>query len=105
MGNQVSNAFQLFLKEAPGHAKGWMEAVQSLDKASALDRKTEELAYIAVLAAARLETGISFHVRSAKQLGATREEIISAVLIGLPAVGNGVIQSLPAAIQAYDSVE
>lgn len=105
MGNQVSNAFELFLKEAPGQAKGWMEAVQNLDQASALDRKTEELAYIAVLAAARLETGIPFHVRSAKQLGATREEIISAVLIGLPAVGNGVIQSLPAAIQAYDSVE
>ncbi|MDF2929021.1 carboxymuconolactone decarboxylase family protein [Anaerospora sp.] len=105
MDNQVSNAFQLFFKEAPGHAKGWMEAVQNVDKASALDRKTEELAYIAVLAAARLESGIPFHVRSAKQLGATREEIISAVLIGLPAVGNGVIQSLPAAIQAYDSVE
>ncbi|WP_338423027.1 hypothetical protein [Clostridium beijerinckii] len=43
-----------------------------------------------------------FHVKHAKSLGATREEIISAVLIGLPAVGNIVIQSLPIAINAYD---
>lgn len=105
MENQVSNAFQLFFNEAPEQAAAWMETVKKLEKASALDSKTEELAYIAVLAAARLNSGIPFHVRSAKQLGATREEIISAVLLGLPAVGNGVIQSLPAAVQAYDSMD
>ncbi len=55
-----------------------------------------------MLAAARLNSGIPFHVASAKQNGATREEIISAVLIGLPAVGNAVIQSLPVALDAFD---
>jgi len=98
----ISNAFQTFLDEAPGHAQAWMGAVHGLDKASALDKKTEELAYIAVLAAASLTSGIPFHVESAKQNGATREEIISAVLIGLPAVGNAVIQSLPVALEAFD---
>jgi len=98
----ISNAFQTFLDEAPGHAQAWMGAVHGLDKASALDKKTEELAYIAVLAAARLTSGIPFHVESAKQSGATREEVISAVLIGLPAVGNAVIQSLPVALEAFD---
>ena len=98
----ISNAFQVFLDEVPGHAQAWMGAVQGLDKASALDKKTEELTYIAVLAAARLTSGIPFHVESAKQSGATREEIISAVLIGLPAVGNAVIQSLPVALEAFD---
>ncbi len=38
----------------------------------------------------------------AKQAGATRDEVISAVLIGLPAAGTGVTQALPAAIRAYD---
>ena len=38
-----------------------------------------------------------------KSLGARRDEIISAVLVGLPAVGNIVIQALPIAINAYDS--
>jgi len=29
----VSNSFQVFLKEAPEHSKAWMEAVQKLDTA------------------------------------------------------------------------
>ena len=48
---QVSNAFACFMKEAPEQAKAWMEAVKKLDGTSALDAKTEEIAYIAVLAA------------------------------------------------------
>jgi len=35
-------------------------------------------------------------------LGTSRDEIISAVLVGLPAAGNVVIQSIPIAVQAYD---
>lgn len=100
--NSVSNSFQTFFKEAPDHAKAWMEAVQKLDKASSLDKKTEALAYLSVLAAVRLESGISFHVKEAKALGASREEVISAILVGLPAVGNAVVSSLPIAIEAYD---
>lgn len=99
----ISNAFLTFIKEAPEHSKTWMETVEKLDAASALDSKTEELAYIAVLSAAKLETGLLFHVKHAKELGANRDEIISAVLIGLPAVGNIVIQSLPIALNAYDN--
>lgn len=99
----VSNAFQTFIKEAPEHQKAWLETVQKLEVASKLDAKTQELAYIAVLASARLEGGLPFHVKHAKSLGATRDEIIGAVLIGLPAVGNIVIQALPIALDAFDS--
>lgn len=101
MNNQISNAFQAFLTETPQHAQAWMGAVQGLDAASALDKKTAELAYLAVLAALRMESGIPFHVQSAKDAGATREEVISAILVGLPAGGQVVIQSLPAALKAY----
>lgn len=100
---QVSNAFMTFMKEAPEQHRAWVEAVQKLDAASALDALTEEIAYISVLAAVRLESGLAFHVKHAKSLGATREEIISAVLLPLPAVGNVVIQALPVALQAYES--
>ena len=98
----VSTAFQTFLSEAPGHAQAWMGAVQGLDQASALDKKTEELAYLAVLSALRLTSGIPFHVESAKKHGATRAEILSAVLVGLPAAGMAVIQSLSIALDAFD---
>jgi alkylhydroperoxidase/carboxymuconolactone decarboxylase family protein YurZ len=99
----MSDAFQTFMREAPRHAQAWMAGVQGLGKASALDKKTEGLAYLAVLAALRLESGIPFHVALARQAGASREEVISAILVGLPAAGNVVTRSLPIAIQAYDS--
>jgi alkylhydroperoxidase/carboxymuconolactone decarboxylase family protein YurZ len=77
--------------------------VQGLANASALDKKTSALAYLAVLAALRLESGVPFHVQSARQAGATREEVISAILVGLPAAGHAVTQVLPAALAAYDA--
>lgn len=99
---KVSKAYSLFEEEAPKVHKGWLDTVHALDSSSALDNKTKELAYIAVLAAVRLESGLPFHVKMAKSFGATREEVISSVLVGLPAAGNAVIQSLPAALAAYD---
>lgn len=98
----VSNAFQVFAADAPEHAQAWGTMVRGMTQATALDGKTSALAYLAVLAALRLESGIPFHVQSAKQAGASREEVISAVLVGLPAAGHGVTQVLPAAIRAYD---
>ncbi len=99
---KVSKAYQLFEQEAPTVHKAWMETVYTLEKESVLDKKTKELAYLAVLAAARLDSGLPFHVKMAKSFGATREEVISSILVGLPAVGNVVIQSLPTALEAYD---
>jgi len=99
----VSNAFMTFMQEAPQHVQAWGSMVQGLGNASALDKKTAALAYLAVLAALRLESGVPFHVQSAKQAGATREEVISAILIGLPAAGHGVTQVLPTALAAYDA--
>ena len=98
----ISKAFETFGKEAPEHHAVWMEAVNKLDSVSKLDKKTEELAYIAVLSAVRLESGLPFHVKMAKSHGASRDEIISAVLLGLPAVGNIVTGSLPMAIKSFD---
>jgi alkylhydroperoxidase/carboxymuconolactone decarboxylase family protein YurZ len=58
---------------------------------------------LGVLAALRLESGVPFHVGLAKQAGASRDEVVNAILVGLPAAGNAVIQSLPAALAAYDA--
>jgi len=101
----ISNAFRAFMTDAPGHAKAWMGAVQGIAAASALDKKTEGLAYLAVLAALRLESGVPFHVQSVKQAGASRDEVISAILVGLPAAGHGVTQVLPAALAAFDAAQ
>ena len=99
----VSKAFQMFQSEAPQHATAWMQLVQGLSDASALDEKTRGLAYLAVLAVLRLESGIPFYVQMAKKAGASRDEVISAVLLGLAPAGHSVTQVLPAAIEAFDS--
>ncbi len=100
---RISNAFQTFMSEAPQHAQAWGAMVQGLASASALDKKTAALAYLAVLAALRLESGVPFHVQVARQAGASRAEVISAILTGLPAAGHVVTQVLPAALAVYDA--
>lgn len=99
----ISQAFQMFMTEAHGHAQAWATMCQELERANALDTKTGELAYLAVLAALRLKSGIPFHVEAAKKAGASREEVISAILVGLPAAGHIVVQVLPTAVVAYDA--
>ena len=94
----ISNAFQAFAHEAPDHAKAWGEMVQAMAKASALEPKTRDLCYLAMLAAIGLESGIPFHVKSAVASGASRQEIISAIVVGLLAAGNRVTQALPTAV-------
>lgn len=101
--NLIGHAFQTFLSEAPRHAEIWNKTIQGLASVSALDQKTGELAFLAVLAALRLETGVPFHVKLAKEAGATREEVISAVLVGIPAAGHCVTRVLPVALEAYDA--
>ncbi len=106
MGNKkslVSKAFFAFQNEAPQHAQAWMTCVKGLAAASSLDEKTRELAYIAILAVLRNESGIPFHVQAAKKAGAKKDEVISAILLGLTPAGHSVTQVLPAAIEAYDS--
>jgi alkylhydroperoxidase/carboxymuconolactone decarboxylase family protein YurZ len=102
-GSTISEAFKAFATEAPAHMQAWKGAIEGLAGASALDPKTSALAYLAVLAALGLESGVPFHVAVAKKEGASREEVVSAILLGLPAAGNGVTGSLPAALRAYDS--
>lgn len=99
----VSDAFMTFLQETPEYSAAWMEMVHKLDAANGLDAKTKALVYLGVLAAAGLTSGIPFHVLQAKKLGASREEVVGAVLVGLPAVGHITLGALPAALSAYDA--
>jgi alkylhydroperoxidase/carboxymuconolactone decarboxylase family protein YurZ len=80
----------------------FMEMVRVLSKESALDEKTHHLAYLAVMAATGLHDGVAWHVKALKKQGATRGEIKSAVLVGLPAVGLHCTQPLALALEAYD---
>ncbi len=98
----VTDGFMMFMREGGAVSAAYMEMVSKGAEASALGRKQDELAYIAVLAAIRMTGGLPFHVKSARSLGATRDEVKSAVLVGLPAVGLQVLDALSVALQSYD---
>ncbi|CUX21103.1 conserved hypothetical protein [Agrobacterium fabrum str. J-07] len=102
--SRTSASFQRFMTDAPAHKAAWFQAIQGLGAASTLDVKTQSLIYIGILAALRLESGIGFHVMEAKARGASREDIISAVLTGLPAAGNAVIGALGPALDVFDGI-
>jgi alkylhydroperoxidase/carboxymuconolactone decarboxylase family protein YurZ len=99
---QVTNDFQIFMEESNGVGPAFMEFVMKLGGTGALGDKTHELAYIGVLAALSMASGIPFHVKHAKELGASLEEVKSAVLVGMPLVGLRVSDSFAAAIKSYE---
>ncbi len=100
----VSAAFSAFAEQAPAFQQPWMAMVRQLAAASTLDARTEELAYLAVLAAAGMDSGLPFHVTQAVRAGASREDVISALLVGLPAVGQRVVSALPAALATLEEL-
>ncbi|MDR3070225.1 MAG: carboxymuconolactone decarboxylase family protein [Propionibacteriaceae bacterium] len=103
MAATVSNGFMLFGQQFPETAKAHMGFVQTAGIESALDEKTRHLAYLAVLSAAGLTGGIAFHVQMAQQAGASRDEIVSACLVGMPAVGLQVLDGFAVASASLES--
>jgi alkylhydroperoxidase/carboxymuconolactone decarboxylase family protein YurZ len=102
---QVSDDFQKFMEESNGAGPAFMEFVMKLSNASALDAKTHELAYLAVLSALQMTGGIPYHAKQAKETGASLEEVKSAVLVSMPLVGLRVSESLAAAIESYEMTD
>ena len=102
---KVTTGFQMFMEESGEVGKAYSQLVQTMAQNSALDKKTHALAYISALAAAQMTGGLAFHVMMAKKVGASRDEVRDAVLVGLPAVGLGVLDALEVALNAYDETE
>ena len=80
-----------------------MSTVMKISEVSELEPKTHELAYISVLAALQMLSGLPFHVKQAKELGASIEEVKSAVLVGTPIVGLRISTPFAIAINSYIS--
>jgi alkylhydroperoxidase/carboxymuconolactone decarboxylase family protein YurZ len=94
----------VFGREAPEVAAAFDGLIQSLVTTRGLDVKTKQLIYIAMKAALGDPTAVRAHVPMAIQAGATREEVVAAILMTLTVAGiSGVVQCLPEAIAYFDS--
>lgn len=92
---KVTNSFEMLMKETGAVGPAFMEAIIKLSKESALEEKVHELAYISVLVATKMYGGLPFHIAQARELGATKEEIKSAMLVPMPVMGIQVADALP----------
>lgn len=102
-GQKVGNALGMFFSNAPEQAQAWLGAIGAMEKASALDPKTQQLVCLGITAALEMKDGAAYHSLAAKKAGADRKEIISAIMAALPAAGQGVLEVLPSALDAFDA--
>jgi alkylhydroperoxidase/carboxymuconolactone decarboxylase family protein YurZ len=102
---KVSNGFQLFMTETDGVGKAFLDSIMLLSEKSSLEPKVHELAYISVLVASRMYEGLDFHIHHALELGATKEEVKSAVLLPMPIIGLQVADALPYMVKLFEDSE
>ena len=98
-----TNPMELFQKEAPEVASAFNGLITSLVATKGLDTKTKQLIYIAMKAAMGDDTAVRAHVPMARAAGATREEVIDAILMTLTVSGiRGVVHCLPEAVKQFE---
>lgn len=96
-------AMELFKQEAPDVAQAFDGLIQAISNSAGLDAKTKQLIYIAIKASKADQAALSFHIPMAKQLGATKAEVVDAILMTLTVSGiTGVASCLPGAIACFD---
>ncbi|MEN6443927.1 MAG: carboxymuconolactone decarboxylase family protein [Methanoregula sp.] len=96
------NPMELFRKEAPEVAEAFNGLIMSLVNRPALDAKTKQLIYIALKASTGDDSAVRAHVPMAKAAGATKEEVVDAILMTLTVAGiRGVVHCLPDAVAQF----
>lgn len=94
---------EVFQNEAPEVAAAFNGLIQSLVASKGLDEKTKQLIYIAMKAAQGDDMALKFHVPMAKKLGATKAEVVDAILMTLAVCGiKGVATCLPGAVKQFE---
>ena len=100
----MKTTLNTFQQEAPEVAKAFDGLIEALKSTTGLDPKTKQLIYIGIKSSTGDSTAVFFHVKMAKQLGATRDEIKDTILITLTVCGlKGVSTCLQTALEAYDN--
>jgi AhpD family alkylhydroperoxidase len=98
-----TNPMELFRKEAPEVAEAFNGLIMSLVALKGLDQKTKQLIYIAMKASMGDNMAVKAHIPMARAAGATREEVVDAILMTLTVSGiRGVVQCLPEAVRQFE---
>ena len=97
------NPMDVFQREAPEVAAAFNGLIRSIVASKGIDEKTKQLIYIAMKASAGDEMAVKAHVPMAKAAGATKAEVVDAILMTLTVSGiRGVVTCLPGAVQQFE---
>lgn len=97
------NPYEIFQEECPEVAARFNDLIEAQKSLEGIDAKTKQLINIAIQTANRNSRGVQMHAMMAKNEGATREEIVGAVVLNLHHSGfASVIECLPAAIDGFE---
>ncbi|MFA0832927.1 MAG: carboxymuconolactone decarboxylase family protein [Methanobacterium formicicum] len=100
------NPFQLFQNEFPELAGRFNDLVDAQRSLKGMDPKTKQLVNIAIQTANCNPMGVKMHAQMAKSQGASRDEILGAVVMNLHLSGlSNVLDCLPAALEGLESVK
>jgi alkylhydroperoxidase/carboxymuconolactone decarboxylase family protein YurZ len=97
------NPMDVFQKEAPEVAAAFSGLIMSLVASKGIDPKTKQLIYIAMKASLGDSMAVRAHVPMAKAAGATKAEVVDAILMTLTVSGiRGVVTCLPEAVKQFE---
>lgn len=97
------NPMDVFQREAPEVAAAFNGLIRSIVASKGIDEKTKQLIYIAMKASAGDEMAVKAHIPMAKAAGATKAEVVDAILMTLTVSGiRGVVTCLPGAVKQFE---
>jgi alkylhydroperoxidase/carboxymuconolactone decarboxylase family protein YurZ len=98
------NPYEIFRQECPELAERFSNLVEVQRSLQGLDQKTKQLINVAIQTAIRNSQGVRMHAVLAHEAGATREEIVGAVVMNLHLTGLvTVLDCLPAALAGIEA--
>jgi AhpD family alkylhydroperoxidase len=90
---------------APDAVKGFHALFQAVMKDGALGSREKELIALAIGMALRCDPCVYAHVQKARQLGATREQILEVAGVVVMMQGGPAYTYLPKVVEALDALE
>jgi AhpD family alkylhydroperoxidase len=96
--------FEQFEKDFPELAAKYLEILDAQRSLKGLDEKTRQLINIGIQTANRNLVGVKYHASKARKAGATKNEVLGAVVLNLHLRGVGVVlDTIPVALEGFRS--
>ena len=87
MSDQLPKHFTDFSKNYPDVARAYADLGDAVHKSGPLDEKTRALIKMAISGGSKIQGAFHAHVRKARELGITYEEIRHVALLSTPTIG------------------